>query len=1767
MTDESIRSKIARILGNTNFDAQEGIRLRYKKERNKIKRRKPSEAREAALKELDAKEAAELDEMSQRYRIAYNARMVVDGEGLTKAAREGSKTRKPLTREEIQQVADLAGVDVETLIEAEPTVEEQPTPEQPKTRKEKLAEMSPEERKAELSRRNRLAKEATDIIKSLRGKDDKASRAERAKQKQFLKNLDEMLVDEALAIRDKVEEPTVEAEPTVEEDPFLPENLDKDLYRRIEQATTAEEIYQQIYTVRKEMGFSAKKVFEAMSKNQNLDEVQRAIAKSLAEKLDSSVKIRGNARLRTGGYYFYNWSGYRDATGKIVRTAGQVTESRIEIRPPKGKSFEQYVEVMLHEGVHAATSLNYEGGNPEFRAEMDRIVALVKKHLRGMSEREIRSKYPELYLYLRKGAKVGRRSARAYRMDPQEILAWGLTNPEMQSLMKSIKDPKGPSVWSSFVTAVRELMGLSESENTAFDSLLTAYEGSYAYKVGEKIDPQAAKGGKSAMGPSLSIQISDELYQAAIFYGLNENGFIPNNALQKDINAFKSLLERNGLTLAKAKNGGLYVAIKNTRVPYDLYSAYDMQTAELERDIAETMALEEQAQRQRELEERIREIHEADGRPYTGRDFEGPGQASAMPDRLIDPTSTIADVIVKGRQMGYRDAAIRALLIKRFGKENIDAINQAMTEYFDYGRAIPEAFGNVEGGIEVGREIYSDVRRQLDEFLRPTLRKPKRMSKEERAERIAELRQRFPEDKALNDTQLLRKHKRSQVLMPPPMRDVRAAALNFLENNEQFKKQPLQVQKELLVEFDKALKTKANYNVQRRILKLRQDLRERKRGAKNLKKSQNQLRALIREVLPKSGYTAAQVNKLLEAVANTNEETFLVQAEKVLDLVEKQRDKMRKDLIKDMVRFVKKSKTTYRTKSGRIRTRTLDAPGQAYFEAVMPILKALAENDLETLSRIRAKLVNNPAVDMAVAKYMAREQLTTREQRLVDQAAAYDMLADLQDKSLEELEAIFEDFRLSAGFSRVALKNTRLARAARYKRVDEAATDSLAEEYPFLVDEQGNPLNRNQIEAMRNIINQKLRSGTYREKVEALSAYLKLWSSSGLGKLLKDMAKPIRSLGTLTNSVSNFLYRNVYDAINEMDEQYQVGAFEQKDELDAMAASIEGIKSYKDIVSILYDGTTKTFSLRTKEGASYQNVFNKDQALRIYALSLNEVQAQKLEAQGFTPEVMAELKEFIGPELIQFADKTVEYLSTRYYESVNDVYRRVNDINLPYVENYFPTRSVTGQIQQELLTTADFSRIFDAETSPAFKDRTDTKSEVDLSANLAFSQTLNNHLEQMERYKAYAEGTKQINHLFKNKMLDASLQAFGLNDHMRQMVNWAINPNAARNAAATELKYLDKVLSAFSRAVLGFKLFQIPKQLSSFITALQEYQYRTENRIPIVDPIIDRLAFMAEYASILPAVMLDLGRIMMTDTAKGPVYEAMGVSKTFARRLEQFSTGNIYTLESGVTTFRSQKKAETTLGKAYRAFSKAQATPIMVGDIGAIMAYLVTYRRNIKNGMDPSEALLKFNDYNVTQQSRRPGDKVPAQIQGGAIMRTFIMFGSSIIGLTNNAVVGIQNIKRDVKKGKSPKTSDLRRVWLSAIAANVLFSVVSNAAIFLLSDDDDEKRKAMIDALVAPLNGIFMIPVIGQSLEAMTKAQLFGYQMKGTTVDVFGRTYRDFMKRYRNEEYGRALLGPMELIVGANLDPFIGLYDLTQGEDIDDATYEALGIPKSQRPE
>ena len=1177
----------------------------------------------------------------------------------------------------------------------------------------------------------------------------------------------------------------------------------------------------------------------------------------------------------------------------------------------------------------------------------------------------------------------------------------------------------------------------------------------------------------------------------------------------------------------------------------------------------EEQRLFEERERARELEERIIEIYNADERPFTGKDFEARGVEQKVAVEAMAEPGTIADLVARGRELGLRDASIRSVLLKRFGKDNADAIDTALTEYFDMFRAIPEAFGNVEGGIEVGRQIYDDVRRQLDEFARP--KKPGRMTKRERTDRIEELRAKFPEQKKLSDTELLRKHPRQSV--SPSIADVRAEALNLLRNNRLFNEQTTEVQEQLLVAFDKTLQTKANKQVNTLISQIRNNIRQRRKGAKNARTVQTQLRKLINEVIPRADYTKADINRLNKLVAEVNEDNYFVKAEQVLKIVDKKREQIRQSVIKDIVKFVRDSSKKYRTKSGRIRTRTLDAPGQAFFESLLPILKAAINNDRTAIESIAEGLNNNPAVAAAIQKYRNQEELTTREQVLVDSAAALDLVGDIVNMSLEEVEAILEDLKITAGFSRINLKNTRMARSAEYGAMNEELSNEIRDEFPFLSNDDGSAKDRNQISADRTRINELLRSPRFKDKLEGVKQSLLQYRTTKVSELMSTWAKGLRNLATVSNKITPWLYENVYNEVNRLNESYEAGSFAEKAKLDALANTIQGITNgYQAIVQQLYDNQVLKLNVKSRQANQYNNSFNKDQLLRIYALSKNEVQRAKLEAQGFTPEVMAQVEEFLGPQLLEFADKVVDYLSNEYYESINVVYKKVNDIGLGYVDNYFPTRTVTGKVQQELLQAADFSKIFDAETSPALKERTDTKSDVDISHNVSFSQTLNNHIEQMERYKAYAEGTKKINAAFQNKHLDAVLQAFHINDYYRSMVNAAINPDSARKSS-TDIRVMDKLLSNFSMAVLGFKLFQIPKQLSSYITALEGYNYRTDGRVKGVDPVLDRIMFNAEYASILPAVLLDLGKILFEQTPTGPVYEAMGISKTFARRLEQFRTGNIYTLESGVDTFRSRKQREDAIGKFIRSVRKAQAAGIMIGDAGAIMAYLTTYRRNIKNGMSPEQALQEFNDYNITQQSRRPGDKVPLQYEGDVFRRTFIMFGSSIIGLTNNSIVGFQNIMRDVGAGRTPSKRDVRKVWLSMFAANMAFTLIANSSILLLSGDDEERQKAYMDILVSPLNGFFMIPFIGGFAEAALKQALFGYRFKGDTgIDVLGRTYQDMQKAIKKGEYGNATISAFELMLGANLDPFIGLYELAAGEDTDDATYEVLGIPKSQRP-
>jgi len=1247
-------------------------------------------------------------------------------------------------------------------------------------------------------------------------------------------------------------------------------------------------------------------------------------------------------------------------------------------------------------------------------------------------------------------------------------------------------------------------------------------------------------------------------------------------------------------------------------------------------------------ERQRELEERIIEIYNADERPFTGKDFEARAPEQRVAAAAMAEPGTIADLVARGRELGLRDASIRSVLLKRFGKDNADAIDTALTEYFDMFRAIPEAFGNVEGGIEVGREIYDDVRRQLDEFARP--KKPGRMTTRERTDRIEELRAKFPEQKNLSDTELLRKHPRQAVA--PTIAEVRAEALNLLRNNRSFNEQTKEVQEQLLVAFDKTLQTSANKRVNTLMAQIRNNIRQRRKGESSAKavrnelrkvinemlpagkytkaeakaiatlvsnvteknmlvqiqkvtdllekkakadikaelrdikkldsrirserkyaerearKVQNSLRKLINEVIPRADYGKADIAKLTNLVASVNESNYEDNAEEVLKIVEKKRGEIRDSVIRDIAKLVANSAKTSRTPSGKVRPRSLDAPGQAYFREANRILRAIRNKDQSLIMDIASNLANNPMVDVATQKMLNGEKLTMREQQLLDQKSALDMFSGIQDKSLEEVEAILEDLKVDVGFSRANLKATRAARAARMAELREGATAEVQDNWAgFATNEDGSAKTRNQLEAdktQKKTIGDALRENGLRAKYDALVEWAKEGKRLTPAAIARNAAN-ITHVGALTGIMGEYFRENLYKRLGKMEERHLQGIFETKGKLDEMAATIEGIENYKDITDLIFTSNPDGLTVNTK--ATGRRKLSNDEMMRIYALSKNPVQRAKLEAMGFTDEVMNEIVDTVDDRLLEFVDKTVDYLANDYYEGINDVYSKVNDINLGYIENYFPTRTqVKGDLsvksKEETLSSTFFGP--NAQVATALKERTDQKGEILMTQDLGFHGELGNHFNTMERFKAYAEGVQEMNAILSSDYTVALSGRLNADSMLNMLIAHGVTPDMFMSEMS--FKGIDTLISKYTGASLAFKLMQIPKQATSFIGGFQQYRYGEKP-----NPVKDLIMFSFDYAVLLPQILLEGISLGMY---KGPIASIAKDSATFRARLESNFSGDVYGLTAGVSGRPRKVSAKdyTLYRRAGATLRKASGSATAFGDILGVLGYLPAYNRNRMRGMSQEEAIDKFNEYNETQQSRRPGERTPLQIRQNGLTRAFMAFTSSQILYLNNTLRHANNINKSIRKGEMVKAEDSRGLIFNAVMSSVLFTLASNIFV-LLFGSDEEKERAFYDTLGSPVKNLFAIPIWGAAIEEFYNLYVGNEYPTDVAINPLGKVVRDVKKVATGGDVSTAIKEVGELALGTNFDPGLSLINIAQGEPIEPELYNLIGVPKSARPE
>jgi len=925
-----------------------------------------------------------------------------------------------------------------------------------------------------------------------------------------------------------------------------------------------------------------------------------------------------------------------------------------------------------------------------------------------------------------------------------------------------------------------------------------------------------------------------------------------------------------------------------------------------------------------------------------------------------------------------------------------------------------------------------------------------------------------------------------------------------------------------------------------------QGIKDAIRGGKDMKKfilkAEKNLAAEVGKLVKDGNLTNSQAQRILKRFADTDV-TSEAQVDRFVDYMEnvynKSEGRLKKSIIQDIAGkvndAVKKSKS-------------FDPETAAFFNAMKKVLAMAIDN--KTAAEIKAKLFSD--IDTLLEQDF--DSLTPTQKQKVYAYESLDSVKDINNMSLEQLESLLNDVQEGKKGGRSALQLRKEAFRAEIKETKKQADKDINDGYSELYNEDGTIKGPTQLKKEQRDIESKIwRKGLGK----AISDYVGVFDFKSFSKSMKAFKNSLTHLGTLTNGLDKsgtFFTDNIYKPLNRAVSNYTKGLQVKRKKFDSIAKTITGINSYADIKNKLYTGVHTLSGIKENGKPIGTMDFSANELMRILALWQNEGQRDKLTKQGFTDEKIEDIKVILGKEVVEFVDKTVEYLSTEYYNETNEVYRDVNDSNLSYIENYFPTKTYQEKTNSKMLEDGDFRAIQDAQFADALKDRDNTTGEIDLVAN--FTEVLDNHIDSMERFKAYAPTVKKLAAIMNFPAVKVLLEQAGLTKAVKNAINMDVNPGSYQSAL--EPSVLDKLQTKYTSFALALKIMQIPKQATSFINAYEDYSYQPKGQKKI--PGLDAVMFMVDAANLMV-------------NFRSNVKRAWEMSPMLQERLLQGLEGDVHSLESGGLIYKESGKPP--IGKIRQALKTAAAAPTVIGDVMGVMGYMINYNRDIANGMSEAEAMAKFEDYNATQQTRRGTEKIPLQMAKSPYTRAFTMFGSTLFLQMNKVMQSYTNITRAISGKKSPSSKDVRSLFLNLGVANVLFAVAANAAKMLKGDEEDREEvlQKMGEAMVG-MNQVYKIPMLGTVVEEIAnKAKGVGSKPVSDIVNPLGGVYQKINKMSKGLEkgdyvkvVGNTTRGLLEFAVGVQFDPFIGLARTATGDFSEENVYDMLGVSSSYRP-
>ena len=477
--------------------------------------------------------------------------------------------------------------------------------------------------------------------------------------------------------------------------------------------------------------------------------------------------------------------------------------------------------------------------------------------------------------------------------------------------------------------------------------------------------------------------------------------------------------------------------------------------------------------------------------------------------------------------------------------------------------------------------------------------------------------------------------------------------------------------------------------------------------------------------------------------------------------------------------------------------------------------------------------------------------------------------------------------------------------------------------------------------------------------------------------------------------------------------------------------------------------------------------------LYIYMVDKMADGRMKLRRMGITEEDIENIKDFVDPRFLQLADWMQEEFLVEKRNEYNDVHKRMFGAPMAAIENYFPLKILANARIEDVDVADDTTdTALPATSTGSIIKRRRNNLALDVMGADAFSVILD-HIQQMERWSAFAEFNRDLNTLlsykhFRNQVMNMSSVYGGGKTLWNNFRNVC---SMAAGAYRPPIAQLDKAAVNIAKGVTAAKVsFRVFTALKQFLS--------------------------------MPAYLSDSNPVYLAANIANPIGAwkwSMENLPLFEKRWKSRMAGDPRLMKSEMDwkMWRSRVvEIASRIGMSPNAFVDALTVAI-----GSHAMYKTKKQKYLRYGYDEETAEKRAKQdatilFNQTQQSSESAFLSTMQVDRSWLSVLFTIFRNSSMSYTRQLYDAIRNIKHrfepgyqsmseeymakqmrrdgiDPDKADSNAKSEYRRSLLRDIARIGVFGYILQFAwnlgaylpYLIAGDDKDEKSKMWDDVI------------------------------------------------------------------------------------------------------